>query len=245
MHFAPPCASFSRARDRAKRTKLRSTDQPGGLTAKAKSCREPNAIARKCFKLANWAARTLKAKVSIENPAGSYLWAFSETFENDVDDVQWEDVELDTCRFGAPYKKSTRLRCWNWKPTKLAKKCTKEGDTYTCGVQVSKGHAVLGFEGLPTSQAAAYVPGLCREWALAMADVTSTDAAAGEPLAQVKLVNEGKVKRHRTRGVDPQDAREVREQEDKDCKAGMRNSPGWRRAGQSFVPPWRRSGVCW
>ena len=180
VHFAPPCASFSRARDRAKRTKLRSAAHPDGIPSKVKACRIPNLVAKKCFKLARWAARILKAKVSVDNPAGSYLWAFSETLETNENYDDWVDVEFDTCRFGAPYKKSTRLRCWNWRPSKLANKCTKEDDTYTCGVKVSEDHAVLGFEGLPTSEAAAYVPKLCREWALAIADATSADAATEE-----------------------------------------------------------------
>ena len=69
----------------------------------------------------------------------------------------------------------------------MAKKCVKEDDTYTCGVKVSAGHAVLGFEGLPTSEAAAYVPQLCREWALAIADATSADAATDEAEQEILI----------------------------------------------------------
>ena len=128
VHFAPPCASFSRARDRALRTKLRSKKHPGGLPSKRDNCEGPNLIVKKCFKLAIWAADTLGAKVSIENPVGSYMWAYAETLLHEdacgklpLDAVRskWADVDLDTCRFGAPYKKSTRLRVWGWHPPQI------------------------------------------------------------------------------------------------------------------------------
>ena len=49
LHFAPPCATFSRARDRSKKTRLRSSRCPGGLLSKrsrTKDCGEGRAQGR-------------------------------------------------------------------------------------------------------------------------------------------------------------------------------------------------------
>ena len=221
VHLAPPCATFSRARDRSFRTKIRSTTFPQGLPSCKDKCRKANLIAKRAFELAAWAADELGALVSVENPAKSYLWLLADKFK--MAETQYVDVDLDACMFGATYKKPTKLRCWNWEPSKLRKTCSAQEGVYACGRSVAQGHEVLEFGGKSTADAAAYVEGLCAQWALAIADATSTDISRGRPLDEVELAQEGRVKRHRARGEDEATTKERRAQEDSESCAGMRN----------------------
>ena len=67
IHLAPPCASFSRARDRSYKTRLRSSIYPEGLPGKGGQTKEPNKIAKRAYRFACWAADELGAMVSMEN----------------------------------------------------------------------------------------------------------------------------------------------------------------------------------
>ena len=73
VHFAPPCSTFSRARDRSSKTKLRSSDFPQGLPRHAQRTHSANLVARHTLDLAEGLARDCGAAVSIENPETSYL----------------------------------------------------------------------------------------------------------------------------------------------------------------------------
>ena len=57
VHFAPPCSTFSRARDRSSATRLRSREFPQGLARLASKTHEANLIARHCLDLAEDLAR--------------------------------------------------------------------------------------------------------------------------------------------------------------------------------------------
>jgi hypothetical protein len=137
IHLAPPCATFSRARDRATRTKLRSNKNPEGLPSKQAQTSAANRIAAAAYNFAVWAANDLGALVSVENPATSYLWRFVDLLPQA--DVLFSDIDLSACMFHAPYQKHTRLRCWNWAPTKLNKVCRLNGTVFTCGRSQSEG----------------------------------------------------------------------------------------------------------
>ena len=76
LHFAPPCATFSRARDRSRLTRLRSPSHVTGLPGCEAQVGEANLIADHTKDLAEWAAAELKAVVTIENPESSYLWDY-------------------------------------------------------------------------------------------------------------------------------------------------------------------------
>ena len=76
IHLAPPCATFSRARDRSAKTRLRSNAWPEGLPGKQGRTRHPNLLAKRAFDLANWAADELNAWVTLENPRRSYIWQY-------------------------------------------------------------------------------------------------------------------------------------------------------------------------
>ena len=108
LHFAPPCATFSRARDRASATQLRSSAHPEGLpdldADRRSLAEEANRVALQAFDLATWAARDLSAIVSFENPATSYMWGFLEMLRPAVK-ATWVDLTLSQCMFGTQYRK--------------------------------------------------------------------------------------------------------------------------------------------
>jgi hypothetical protein len=108
IHFAPPCCTFSRARDRSRATQLRSTKHPGGLpgldAGQRKIVASANRIALNAFDLAVWAARDLQAAITFENPATSYIWAFLLSSRPRFQ-VNWVDIKLSQCHFGTPYRK--------------------------------------------------------------------------------------------------------------------------------------------
>ena len=54
VHMAPPCSTFSRARDRSSATRLRSTESPAGDETDQKT-EEANLIASNAYRLLLWA----------------------------------------------------------------------------------------------------------------------------------------------------------------------------------------------
>ena len=107
LHMAPPCATFSRARDRSAATKVRSWDQPAGIQPISDEVSYANEVAANALRLACWAAEELDAYVTIENPKASYLWQYWDLLGLGS---QYEDVHLSMCRYGAVYKKDTKLK---------------------------------------------------------------------------------------------------------------------------------------
>ena len=107
FHMGTPCSSFSRARDRSLRTKLRSTTHPWGLF------HHPTTLLGNQFAMRSaFAVRVfleLGGTGSIENPASSYLW---QVLDELLPGVESTDVFYHQCRFQSPYKKPTRLRVW-------------------------------------------------------------------------------------------------------------------------------------
>ena len=183
-----------------------------------------NAVANAVADLAYWAASQLGAEVTIENPAGSYLWALPAYIK--LIASGWSFVQFDACRFGAAYVKPTKLLCSGWKPA-LDRRCKWEPslDRYSCGHSAKSGtapHATLEFGGHSTAVAAAYVPGLCSEWAI---EIAKLGEDLGPHHLPPNLLEEraARVRRHRLRGPDADTAREVREQENRQCRAGLRN----------------------
>ena len=106
VHLAPPCSTFSRARNRHPKTKLRTREFPQGLPRKMHLCKEANYIARNALDFAESLARDVGAVVTMENPESSWLWDYLETDAN----IDYHDVCFSTCLFGAPYQKHTRNR---------------------------------------------------------------------------------------------------------------------------------------
>ena len=76
MHLAPPCSTFSKARDRHFKTRVRSQANPGGFWPRQKKVREANVIAKRAIEVARWMHDELGAHVSFENPDQSYMWLY-------------------------------------------------------------------------------------------------------------------------------------------------------------------------
>ena len=118
LHFAPPCSTFSRARDRSWRTRLRSTERPQGLAGRGGQCRVANLVARNTLDLLEWSVRELGAVASLENPEASYLWLYLDFSA----DLVFQDATFSPCMFGADVRKPTKVRCWGWFPEALVRK---------------------------------------------------------------------------------------------------------------------------
>ena len=161
VHLAPPCSTFSRARDRSEQTKVRSKNRVAGILPVSDEIQAANRIALRAWDLAVWLADSLNAKVSLENPQSSYLWEF---LDQEGTPHAYEDVTVSMCRYGADYNKDTRLRWLNGKLDGLDLRCSIRRGCNTCG----KKHLRLGFEGEQTESAAAYPAGLCVKWAKAL-----------------------------------------------------------------------------
>jgi hypothetical protein len=111
LHLAPPCSTFSRARDRSQATRLRSLDHPEGLPAltgeRRREADSANTIARHTFELAKWAAKELRAVVCIENPLSSYMWSYIDSLRTPFasSSSPGTDLVVSQCLFGTPYRK--------------------------------------------------------------------------------------------------------------------------------------------
>ena len=219
LHVAPPCATFSRARDRSWKTRLRSKDRPQGLLGKGWQCKQANLIARHALDVVEFAVSECGAAASFENPLTSYMWAFLD-FDEALD---FTDVTFSPCMFGATYRKPTRLRCWGWRPDVLDARCTTKDGKNACG---RESHDVLEFGGSSTAQAAAYHEEVCRWWAMEIHDFFSGQPNQRDVREQATRHDHGRVLRHLLRGSELQSAAEKREQEDASSTAGMRNPAG-------------------
>jgi hypothetical protein len=202
VHLAPPCATFSRARDRNVKTILRSSAHPGGIPGCEAYTEAANHIATAAVDLAEWAAGA-GAAVSLESPAQSYLWSYIE-FGTSVD---YEDAVFSPCTMGGTFRKPTRVRCWNWWPALLDSPCILASGEYSCGRAKGDLHPPLGFGDTPTAQAAQYEPGVCRTWSEAIRRYIVDKPTAMEARQLVRLHKEGRVRRHALRGTDADTAR--------------------------------------
>ena len=216
LHVAPPCATFSRARDRSWKTRLRSTARPQGLRGLGWWCREANRVARNTLNLVEYCVKSLGAMASMDNPSTSYLWSFLEFDE----EVEFNDVVFSPCRFGAEYRKPTRLRCWGWRPDVLDALCTRTLGRNSCGRDQ---HTVLEFGSASTAQAAAYHEEVCRWWAMEVREALLARPSVREVVDSATKHSHGRVLRHLLRGAEAQSTKERRDSEDRKCTAGMRN----------------------
>ena len=219
LHFAPPCSTFSRARDRSWKTRLRSTQRPQGLMGKGAACKTANKIARNTLNVVEWAVDELHARVTVENPQSSYLWLYLDFREG----LWYEDVIFSPCMFGSDFFKPTRVRAWGWRPRRLDKKCTRVGKVHACGKTTDNPHTTLEFGGMSTAVAAAYAEGVCVAWAEDILELSKEMATDDGAVQAAHLTGEGRVRRHLWRGSEDKSSRERRDREDAESTAGMRN----------------------
>ena len=113
LHFATPCCTFTRARDRSEKTRLRSSQHPEGLpdldADQQSRVTTANDVALDAFDTAVWSARELSAVATLEGPATSYMWAFLARARPRFK-VRWVDLKLSQCLFGTPWRKERRSR---------------------------------------------------------------------------------------------------------------------------------------
>ena len=115
FHVAPPCATFSRARDRSHKTRLRSLAIPGGWYPDDIRTQEANLIAKHTALTVNCLVGRLGAAGTWEQPAGSYMFPYLEQegfLTVDPDNV----VLLHQCKFGQPWKTHNFHMFWRHSP---------------------------------------------------------------------------------------------------------------------------------
>ena len=161
FHFAPPCSSFSRARDMNSRTRLRDTSRPEGINPEEEKTAQGNMIALRTAESIRFLVEELGAVGTLENPTGSYLWPFLDQIGS-LSSLHRKDILLHQCRFGRPFKKPTTFACFGFTPTSLAKTCSKNTQGFSCGLPW---HSPLGFTGHPTAEAAEYPRSLAAAYA--------------------------------------------------------------------------------
>ena len=103
MNLVPPCSTFSRARDRPRRTRVRSMRQPGGNLPGSRTIIQANTVARRAAEFAVWANNELKAAVSLEQSDKSYMWTYARHSLGDP--RRYQDTRLSYCMYGRPYKR--------------------------------------------------------------------------------------------------------------------------------------------
>ena len=122
FHVAPPCASFSRARDRSYRTRLRSSSALGGLYPYDPTTMTGNAIARNTAASVDFLV-SLGASGSWEQPAGSYMLPYLDSVSALCSPR--EAIVLHQCLFGRPYRKPTTFWTFGgFRLPSLDRRCT-------------------------------------------------------------------------------------------------------------------------
>ena len=119
--LAPPCTSFSVARDRTK--VIRSRAYPWGLpadqltSAEFEKVQEGNRCFEAAFELIH-VFNKLRIPWILENPASSKCW-YLDPIQQLLSHPSCNLITLDFCQFGTPWKKPTSLLCFNVDPQDL------------------------------------------------------------------------------------------------------------------------------
>ena len=214
FHVAPPCSTFSRARDRSTRTRLRSAASPQGLFPAEEKTHEANEVARSTALSIRFLVSQLGASGTLEQPASSYLMSFL-----DVEGLLGDhsQVILHQCRFGRTHRKPTVFLIFGELDlSALALTCSP---THSCG---RKFHTRLGFGEGSTSAAAAYPAGLCAAYAGALhRNITLEQWVDEEVIERLTVTAQGVVHRHTDRGSVEPSLRARKAMGDAEYRAGI------------------------
>ena len=176
LHMGTPCSSFSRARDRGPPRqpgvpsypcRLRSDTEPWGMCEvwhpKDRAAIDlGNSLARFSHSLA-LLARHMSLPLTVENPAGSRLWALP-PFASMLRWPHSHNIVTHFCAWGTCWQKPTRVWGLHVSLTSLEHKCSGRA---TCSFT---GHAHQGLSGRSpqgpfwTKVAEGYPRRLCRAW---------------------------------------------------------------------------------
>lgn len=213
FHVAPPCASFSRARDRNRRTRLRCSAHPAGWYPDNETTIYGNNVARNTARAVNYLLDNFAAAGSWEQPLGSYMFPYLES----IGALQHEPsstVVLHQCRFGRPFRKPTVFACFGGlRLHSLDRRCTPSSP---CG---RPWHQTLGFGSTPTAPAAEYPSALCVAYAADLA-AQARRTLSKKVLEDLVVQTDGIVHRHSARGASKPSTRELRAREDAVSRAG-------------------------
>jgi len=106
FHAAPPCSSFSRARDRSKKTRLRSKDAPEGLYPDNEKTVTGNTVAIACTDAVKSLVAELDATGTWEQPLNGYMFRCLDKMGH-LAELPRTELILHQCMFGTPYRKPT------------------------------------------------------------------------------------------------------------------------------------------
>lgn len=159
--LAPPCSSFSMARNRYP---VRSQLKPWGLDELSSTdrwkVRTGNRCLRTCLQIVKWSA-LFGIPVCLEIPQTSYMWSVPPLRKL----IQQACVlDIHQCYFGSRWRKATRLAFWN--PTGEVRWSAQNISSYRCHGKhgfcshSGKKHVIL--QGSLTTRAASYPPRLAR-----------------------------------------------------------------------------------
>ena len=175
--LAPPCSSFSVARDRT--AVIRSRMYPWGLPAcqLSEKDQERVALGNQCFKAAlkiiSW-LDAFRIPWILENPATSKCW-FLPPLQKLASCPHVCTVITDFCQYGCPWRKRTKLLCGNLDTqdvARLSRLCTGRG---ICSKSLKQHFHLTGsnHQGVPwTRIAQPYPTGLCKDIAFALTSPT-------------------------------------------------------------------------
>ena len=172
IHMAPPCRTFTRARDGRGPGRLRSDAKPEGWGPEAE---EGNLLALRAEAFAEEQEKGGRL-FTIEHPLRSYMWDLK-PFKKRRKEGRGTLVALDQCAFGASHQKPTGLltngECFH----ALAKRCREAPKHTHVPLKGKVWDETSGSEVWRTSLAAAYPEGMCR----AMAEAFSRHLFADRP----------------------------------------------------------------
>jgi len=162
--LAPPCSSFSLARNRYP---VRSAQYPAGLPHLRDHDRESVRVGNLCFSVSVYVislCNQYRVPFAMENPMGSYMWRQEEFLNSVLPSATILDIHQ--CAFGSRWRKATKLVLGNDSETgKLAttfpQKLKCHGKHGYCSFREGHKHFVLEGKTM-TSRAAEYPTRLSR-----------------------------------------------------------------------------------
>ena len=171
--MAPECATFSQAFNRFPAKRIRSHEFPTGLpnlTAEnyAKAQRG-NTFAYHCSLVAQ-ACDVAGVPWMIEDPASSYFW-MQPCIQALMRCNFAADSTFDYCQYGAPWRKTTRIRSGNIHPDDLSRLCRRCSGRSICSRTHRRHIRLSGRDpaGIPwTKRAEPYPAKLCRDIAFTL-----------------------------------------------------------------------------
>ena len=220
----PPCATFSRARDRSCRTKLRSAALPEGIPPLGDRVIDANRLCEAAASIAEWAAAELGAWVMILCPASSYFWRMP--CVRSLLDHGFIDTVFCPCMYGSAEKRPARVRCFPRVPPSLGRTCRWEPrlGRHACGAAE---HAALRPGAADAATSLAGHPGVVEAWARDVAVWAQRGQVTGPRLPPQQAPDRHRrVAPHWTRATFTRTPREQKAMEDAACTAGLRN-PAW------------------